>query len=115
MRRSTRLALVLTALAVLAELTALHGHAPAGGAPALRASAPVAGAEAAQPNGGCGLCRLASQLRTRAPVHGAAANLGSTGPSLLLPAQDLPLASARRAHPSEAPRAPPTTSLLALS
>jgi hypothetical protein len=115
MRQSIRLVLVLTALAVLAELAALHGHAPAGRVTALRADSAVASAEAAQPNSGCALCRLANELRARTPVHEAAASLGGAGPSRLLPAQDLSLASARRAHPSEAPRAPPTSSLLALS
>lgn len=115
MQRKARLVLVLTALAVLAELAALHGHAPTGGATALRADSAVAGAEAAQPNGECGLCRLANELRARAPVHEAAASHGPTGPALQIAAKGPSPTSARRAHASDAPRAPPTSSLLALS
>ena len=114
MQRKARLVLVLTALAVLAELAALHGHASTGRATALRADSAVAGEEAAQPNGACGLCRLANELRTRAPIHEAVARLGPTGPALEIAAEGPSLASARRAHANDAPRAPPPSSLLAL-
>jgi hypothetical protein len=114
MQRKARLVLVVTALAVLAELAALHGHAPAGGAAALRADPAVAGEVATQPDGGCGLCRLANELRTRAPLHGAAASHTPAGPALRIAADGPSLAGAHRVHASEAPRAPPAPSLLAL-